>query len=189
MKKKEGLRNLKTLEAFKKQVEAAEEFLKLAEKTAAPTERNKYTQEELAELLVLSDVVMKLAKQTNSIMKKALEYEMSTGEAFQLEDYDLVIEKRESKPRKNWDTAKLAPVVAESILEEAIDPETGAVTVPYVVLMCKMFEYASVNYWRVKKLRELDIPVDDYSDFGEKSVSFSITKTTGEEQYDTEDPF
>lgn len=180
---------MKTLDAFKKQVENAEGFLALAEKVATPSERNKFTQEELAELMVLSDVVMKLAKQTNAVMKKALGYEMSTGEAFQLSEYDLVVEKRSTKPRKNWDTEKLAPVVAESILEDAIDPETGAVTVPYVVLMCKMFEYASVNYWRVKKLRELDIPVDDFSDFGEASVSFSITKTTGEEQYDTEEPF
>jgi hypothetical protein len=105
-----------------------------------------------------------------------------------IDDYGVTVEKRVSSPRKNWDHQALIAVVAESILEESRDDETGAVTVPYHVLMSRMFEYASVNYWRVKKLRELGVSVEEYSEVGKESTSFYIGRTEVEEN-DNQDPF
>ncbi len=79
-----------------------------------------------------------------------------------------------SKPRKTWQHDKIAPVVVEKIIDSFIDEDSGAISVPPSQLMLEILKYAHVDYWRVKKLTDLEINPDLYSQVGETKSSIIV---------------
>lgn len=73
-----------------------------------------------------------------------------------------VMERKVGSPRKKWDTPSLINVVVEKIIEEAIDPETGAIEVPPMMLLRRAFDYVGISYWKVKELEKIGVNADRY---------------------------
>jgi hypothetical protein len=78
-------------------------------------------------------------------------------------------EVRGGKDRKEWDHVGLSSAVVDRHLE-AVGGEVEPKAIAHALL-----EAAAVSYWRVTKLKELDIPADEYcsSSPGRSTVQFS----------------
>jgi hypothetical protein len=76
-----------------------------------------------------------------------------------------------SKPRKTWDHARVASVVAERIVAGAVNPDTGTVDVPYGVLIQRILDFAHVDYWKIRPLKALGVNPDDYSEASETKLT------------------
>jgi hypothetical protein len=68
------------------------------------------------------------------------------------------------KDRKAWDHARIAGVVIEKIIQEARDPDTGAMTVPPSQLLLRVLDFAHVDYWKKKPCAGVGVTVDNYCD-------------------------
>ncbi len=79
-----------------------------------------------------------------------------------------------TKPRKTWDHKRLASVVAEHILHDAIDPETGAIDVPTTQLIQEMLDYVSITSWKVTSLKKAGIDPDNYCERGDAKATVQI---------------
>jgi hypothetical protein len=71
--------------------------------------------------------------------------------------------------RKDWDHHALAVAVADNELAKA-----GGTVDPYGLINA-LLEAAAVSYWRITRLKELEIPIDEYvtTTYGKSSVQFS----------------
>lgn len=177
------------LERLESHVEQLEKLVAMTEQMRSPAERDKMSEDEMAQALVLTDVCTKLTKKASENIKAALNVILSAGIVLEIPEYQVTVEKRVAAPKKGWKHDELVPVVAEAILERHRDPEFGVIDTPYSLLMAEMFEYASVSYWRVKKLKELGIPVEEYCETGEAKTSFAIGRTTTVERKEQDDDF
>lgn len=175
---------LDKLEAY---VSTLEKLVVMTEQMRSPAERDKLSEDELAQALVLVDVCNKLTKKASENIKAALNVVLATGVVLELPEYQVTVEKRVSAPKKDWKHEQLISVVSEAILEQHRDKEFGTIDTPYAQLMAEMFDYASVGYWRIKKLKELGIPVEDFCETGESKTSFSIGRATIERKNEDDD--
>lgn len=64
--------------------------------------------------------------------------------------------------RKNWDSESLKPLVAEAILEDAMDPATGTVETPLSVLVLQALEYVSFSSWKIGTLKKAGLSPDHF---------------------------
>ena len=77
-------------------------------------------------------------------------------------------------PRKAWKHAELREVVMDRLTQLAIDPDTGEVNLTPRQAVGRILEFAHVDYWRAKQLKELDINPDRYCEQGEDKRTIRI---------------
>ena len=74
-----------------------------------------------------------------------------------------VAELKTGSERKSWDHADLRETVARRISEQAIDMDTGEVTMSPREMITAALQCAGVGYWKVKELKKLGLDADDYA--------------------------
>lgn len=79
-----------------------------------------------------------------------------------------------SKPRRKWDHKLLSSRVAEKIIQNSIDPQTGVIDKPIHQMLEEMLEYVGISYWKVTTLRDAKIDPDKYCESGEANPSIQI---------------
>jgi hypothetical protein len=84
------------------------------------------------------------------------------------------VEVKKSTPRKTWDHELLKPIVAEYIMEQAVDKETGSIEVPTSLLIQRMLDYVSFSSWKVTALKAAGIDPDKYCEVGERKATVQI---------------
>lgn len=67
-----------------------------------------------------------------------------------------------SVSRTQWKHGELASRVADRIVQEAFDFDTGEITKSFEEMVRELLRYAGVGYWKKKELLRLGIDVDDY---------------------------
>lgn len=72
------------------------------------------------------------------------------------------LERKMGSTRKSWNHKVLKSVVAEKVLERAIDPETGEIMAPTSQLIHEALDMAGIQYWKVKSLKPLGVNVSSY---------------------------
>lgn len=99
------------------------------------------------------------------------------------------LEAREGKPRIQWNHAKLARAVADRLVAESFDFETGEMLRSFEDMVVELLQYAGVGYWKVKGLKKLGINPDDYSTAKDplRSIKVSTTKEEGDEIDDNDE--
>lgn len=88
------------------------------------------------------------------------------------------LESLESTPRVGWDHQALVKRVAQRIVDESFDWETGEALKTHEEIVRELLKYVGVSYWKVKPLKEIGIDPDQYSKPKDptKSVKISIPK-------------
>ncbi len=88
------------------------------------------------------------------------------------------LESLESTPRVGWDHQGLAKRVAQRIVDESVDWETGEVLKTPDETIRELLKYVGVGYWKVKPLKAIGIDPDQYSKPKDpvKSVKITIAK-------------
>lgn len=79
-----------------------------------------------------------------------------------------------STPRKAWQHKDLLDTVKERIKQLSIDLDTGEVHLTVDEMADRVLQYAHVDYWRVKELKELDINPDRFCTLGEEKKTVKI---------------
>ena len=87
------------------------------------------------------------------------------------------IEKKWSSTRRGWQHRDLANAVARRLVEKSIDMETGEVTLTPKEIAEGMIDYVQPSYWKVKKVSELGLDVDNYCEVGETKTSIIVRRT------------
>lgn len=160
-----------------------EKLKELSEQVKTPDVRDTLTVEELAALLVETDRIMKVAKETKANIEAALGYVMPTDDILNLGD--VTVEKVRGAPNTAWRHDALKTVLIEKLLDRARG-EDGVIETPYSVLLHEVLDYAGIQYWRAKKLQELGINVSEFSEKGKVKTSFPIRKINQLDEKDTE---
>lgn len=115
---------------------------------------------------LLGELLVALANQTDVL--KSCAGALETLLARQMDRDQLLVvpggvfESKWSSPRKRWNHAQLKTVVAEKVLERAVDPDTGAVLAPPSQLIREAFEVVGISYWKVGELKGLGVNADHY---------------------------
>lgn len=122
--------------------------------------------------------LISLSKQT---IDDALSRLMNVYEILSLPDEGVVIERYQGKSRVKWDNRTTRAVVAEKIVSQFLDEETGTLEVPPVQLIEEAFEYTGLK-WKVTKLREVGMDPDDYSEQKDGKTGFTISKSIHSEE-------
>lgn len=90
-----------------------------------------------------------------------------------------VAERMEASPRKKWQHKELGAEVARRIVDQAIDMETGEITLSRTEIAERMLQFAAPSYWRIKELKKLAIEADKYCDFGDPKISVVVRQPKG----------
>jgi hypothetical protein len=86
------------------------------------------------------------------------------------------IEKKWSSTRRGWQHRDLAQAVAGRLSDKSVDMETGEVLMSPKEIAEQMVEYLQPSYWKVKKVAELGLDVDNYCEVGETKTSIIVRK-------------
>ena len=98
---------------------------------------------------------------------------MAISEILSIEDAGIAIEKVQGQSRTKWDNNTVRSVLSEKIIEQFIDDDTGALTVPPARLIDEAFNVTGIR-WKITELRRLGINPDKYSEKKEGKISFRI---------------
>lgn len=80
-----------------------------------------------------------------------------------------VLEGKHGKDRKAWDHVALKSIVSEKIVAKHLDPESGTLAVPPVVLMLDMLNMVSFSSWKVTELRKLGMDNEQIARYCEET--------------------
>ena len=86
------------------------------------------------------------------------------------------VEKSYNTKRTGWQHKDLANVVAEKLMQRAIDMDTGEVMVNQHDLITQLLNYVQPSYWKVGELSKLGLNADNYCIAGETKVSIIVRK-------------
>ena len=131
-------------------------------------ERDTADSERSVRLLHLGFILNDAKKRITSILKETETVLLKSD--WDRMPYDaglFTIETKTGAPRKKWDHATLAALVAKKINDKSIDMDTGEITATPQEMIRELLTYAAPSYWRVTALRELGIDPDDFCDVGE----------------------
>jgi len=129
--------------------------------------------EEVASFYAVLNNLKRSSVDSLDYMGKLLEKHMGVGDILSLSDYGVTVEKKQGQTRKTWDHRTLRAVIAEKIIDEVIDEETGSLTVPPSQLVQKAFDCTGLS-WKVTSLRDHKINPDQYCEKSDGRVSFRI---------------
>lgn len=129
--------------------------------------------EEVAAHYVELNNIERSSKDALEYMGRLLEKHMGAGDILSLSGYGVTVEKKQGQNRKAWDHKTLRAVVAEKIIDEVLDEETGSLTVPPSQLVQKAFDFTGLS-WKVTSLRDHKINPDQYCEKSEGRVSFQV---------------
>lgn len=101
---------------------------------------------------------------------------MAVSEILSVEDFGVAIEKIQGQSRVKWDNDTVRSVLAEKIIDQFIDPETGTLNVPPSRLIDEAFNVTGIR-WKVTELKRLGINPDKYSEKKEGKISFRIANS------------
>lgn len=73
------------------------------------------------------------------------------------------LESVESTPRSGWKHKELSKRVAQRIVDESFDWETGEAYRTHEEMVLELMKYVGVSYWKLKALRGINIDPDQYS--------------------------
>lgn len=128
-----------------------------------------------ADMVVALDLLKTRLKDLQTIAQDACIATMGTLPEVVSSD-GIVVERKVGQPRKAWDHHGLAEAVANRIAARSVDMDTGEVLLSPVEQMTEMLRYAGVAYWKVTKLRDININPDRYCDVGEPATTLAIHK-------------
>jgi hypothetical protein len=135
------------------------------------------SEQDVATLVSVLDAVRDLGYTLKSIDESVVEaLTDKVGDPVSVDG--VVAEVKWSKPRKQWENERLAPLVSEEIIAKAIDPETGTLTVPVSQLIPQLLQYVGVSYWKVTALKALGLNPDEFCEVGKAKPSVVLRKTT-----------
>jgi hypothetical protein len=80
-----------------------------------------------------------------------------------------------SKARKSWEHARLVSLTAEAIIAKARDAD-GTLNVPPAVLIGQLLDYAHVDYWKIKALKDIGVDPDDYCEAGNANMNLQAVR-------------
>lgn len=105
----------------------------------------------IMESLLIGDLKKHLPDPKNRVV------ELPTGGAVQINT---------SVPRKTWDKDVLIGVVIEKVIEESIDPETGAIDRPISQMLRRVLDFVSFSNFKVTELKQVGVNPDNYCETG-----------------------
>lgn len=94
-------------------------------------------------------------------------------------DGGFTLERTQGGNRKKWDHQRLGKVVADRIIESAVDMDTGEILMNQKEMITAVLQYAAPSYWRVKQLKKLGINPNSYCEVEDGKVSVVIRKPKG----------
>jgi len=86
------------------------------------------------------------------------------------------LERKPGSKRKAWDHEGLRNLVYLRLMDLSLDEDTGEMTLTPGQAIESLLEFAAVSYWRVSKLKELDINADMYCEVEEGDESIAVLK-------------
>jgi hypothetical protein len=89
---------------------------------------------------------------------------------------NIEVTRMEGAPRKQWDHKALGKKVAEQLVNQSIDFETGEILKTTEEVVVGLLQYAAPSYWRIKELKKIGIDAGKYSKFGDPKISVSISR-------------
>jgi hypothetical protein len=102
--------------------------------------------------------------------------EIMASESEILLDDGAKVEKRWSNQRTGWQHKDLASVVAQKIMNMAVDMDTGEVVMSQQEMIENVLNYVQPSYWRIKELQNIGINPDNYCQVGETKTSIIVRK-------------
>lgn len=87
------------------------------------------------------------------------------------------VTRREGRDRKKWDHQRLAKTIAERLVDESVDWETGEVLMDTQDIVTALLKYGHVDYWRVKELKKIGLNPDKYCEVEDGKISVAIKRT------------
>lgn len=130
--------------------------------------------EEVAEIIDLLEDIKNDLKFVRSDIEKTFITIM--GDTYQVESGGHVFSVSSSAPRKAWDHESLKKAVVERLSQLAINQQTGEVELTPAQAVDRVLEYAHVDYWRSKQLKELDLNPDMFCTVGEEKLTVRIER-------------
>lgn len=88
------------------------------------------------------------------------------------------VEIKSGSPRKTWDHKALIEDVSKRIVDSSIDLNTGEVVKSPKDMIAEALQFAGISYWKVTKLKELDLDADEYCEVGVPKKNLVIRRST-----------
>lgn len=76
---------------------------------------------------------------------------------------NVVVTRTTGARRKSWDHKGLGKVVADKIVQAAVDYDTGEVLLTPEEQIVRILTYAAPSYWRVKELKKIGVDPNKFS--------------------------
>lgn len=86
------------------------------------------------------------------------------------------IEKKWATDRRGWKHKDLANVIAQRLVQSAVDMDTGEVLLTQEEMIQRLMDYLQPSYWRVKELEKIGINADMFCEVGETKTSIIVRK-------------
>lgn len=86
------------------------------------------------------------------------------------------IEKKWATDRRGWKHKDLASVIAQRLVQSAVDMDTGEVLLTQEEMIQRLMDFLQPSYWRVKELEKIGINADMYCEVGETKTSIIVRK-------------
>lgn len=151
--------------------------VKVLDKNLDKYEEDETDKENVAEALSkLDDILNWLKDIKGTLTSQVKKLNRGSGDKYIPIKSGGTIEVKTGVPRKKWDHAALTAIASEKILEDCIDPETGAFEVPPSQIPQMMLDYVSISSWKVTKLKEKGIDPDNYCEVQPANTSAIIRK-------------
>lgn len=123
--------------------------------------------EDWEDLRLLAEVLYTMDAIKNQLKVLYENYEQAVWPSFEGKQITLAngatLEGKESIPRAGWNHKGLANLVAQRIVDQAFDFDTGEMLKSHEEMVKDLMRYAGVGYWKVKELRRIGIDPDNYS--------------------------
>ncbi len=86
------------------------------------------------------------------------------------------VEIKTGEARKKWDHAAAIQDVAKRIVESAVDMETGEVKLSPQQMVERLAEFAGIQYWRVKAMKDIGLSANNYCEVGESNRNLVVRR-------------
>lgn len=122
---------------------------------------------------VIDDALIGLKYIKTTLAKKGYWSSPKDEKLYSLGDGSVAFNASTSKTK--WDHKRVASVVIERLMAKQVDYDTGEM-IPTSQLMTQLLDIVGISYWKVTKLRELNIDPEQYSEEGTTSYSASVKR-------------
>lgn len=141
--------------------------------------------EEVGELFVALDNVIKELSLTKGFLQGCLDKLMSVYDILAIKDAGVMVEKTQGKNRVKWDHNTVRSAVTEKILEEFVT-EDGTIDAPLSVVVNRAFDFTGLK-WKVTQLREAELDPNQYSEESDGKIGYSIKPIEQPKENDSND--